>query len=234
MEEIDLMELFNIFWNKKILIILVTIIFIIIGTIYSFAFTTPMYSSSTTLVLAMSTENDTTNSITTTDITLNSNLVSTYSQIIESNEVLRTVISNLEIDESEENLKKNIDVSAVEDTEVIEITVTHESAVYAKKIANEIANVFSEKVQEIYNINNVYILDQAETESEPSNINHAKDILIFALIGLILSVAYVFILSLLDNTIKTEEDIEKGYNIHVLVSIPNIESFELQKGGKRK
>lgn len=233
MEEIDLMELINIFWNKKVLIILVTIIFIIAGVIYTLAFTTPMYSSSTTLVLAMSSESDDSNSITTTDITLNSNLVSTYSQIIESNEVLREVISNLKIDENEENLRKNIDVSSVEDTEVIEITVSHESAVYAARIANEIASVFSDKVQEIYNINNVYVLDEAEIENEPSNINHIRDVLIFAIAGILLSMVYVFIASLLDNTIKTEDDIEKGYNIHVLVSIPDIENFDAQRGGRR-
>ena len=233
MEEIDLMELINIFWNKKVFIILVTIIFIIAGVIYTLAFTTPMYSSSTTLVLAMSSESDDSNSITTTDITLNSNLVSTYSQIIESNEVLREVISNLKIDEDEEVLRKSIDVSSVEDTEVIEITVSHESAVYAARIANEIANVFSNKVQEIYNINNVYVLDEAEIENEPSNINHIRDVLIFAIAGILLSMVYVFITSILDNTIKTEDDIEKGYNIHVLVSIPDIENFDAQRGGRR-
>ena len=233
MEEIDLMELINIFWNKKVFIILVTIIFIIAGVIYTLAFTTPMYSSSTTLVLAMSSESDDSNSITTTDITLNSNLVSTYSQIIESNEVLREVISNLKIDENEENLRSNIDVSSVEDTEVIEITVSHESAVYAARIANEIASVFSDKVQEIYNINNVYVLDEAEIENEPSNINHIRDVLIFAIAGVLLSMVYVFIASLLDNTIKSEDDIEKGYNIHVLVSIPDIETFDAQRGGRR-
>lgn len=234
MEEIDLKELISVFWNKKILIISVTIIFIVIGAIYTFAFKTPMYSSSTTLVLAMSetTSSETTNSITSTDVNLNSSLVSTYSKIVESNEVLREVISNLGIDESEESLKDNIDVSAVDDTEIIEITVSHENAVYAAKIANEIASVFSEKVNEIYNINNVYVLDEAEVENSPSNINHAKDIIVFALIGVVLAFVYVFILNLLDDTVKTPEEIEKIYDLYVLVSIPDIESFETKKGGK--
>ena len=235
MEEIDLKELFNIFWNKKILILSVTIIFMVVGAVYSFAFKTPMYSSSTTLVLAMSetTVGEETNSITTTDITLNSSLVSTYSKIVESNDVLREVISNLGIDESEESLKNNIDVSAVDDTEIIEITVSHENAVYAAKIANEIASVFSEKVNEIYNINNVYTLDAAEIENEPSNINHVKDIIIFAFVGFVLAMLYVFILNLLDDTVKSPEEIEKEYGLYVLVSIPDIETFEIEKGGKK-
>ena len=116
---------------------------------------------------------------------------------------------------------------------VIKITVTHENPTYAAKIANEITKVFSKEVNELYKINNVYIVDEAEIENEPSNVNHIKDVILFALIGLVLSAAYVFILNMLDNTIKSTEDIEKGFDIPVLVTIPLIESFENEKGGNK-
>ncbi len=236
MEEIDLKELFNIFWSKKLQILLVTIIFIILGTVYTIGFKTPMYSSSTTLVLAMSgtsSNDDTTNSITTTDVTLNSKLVPTYSELVKSKNVLREVISNLEIDENEDTLKNNVKVTSVEDTELIKITVIHENPTYSTKIANEIATVFSKKINEIYNINNVYLVDEAEVPNAPSNINHVKDIMLFAIVGIVLSVAYVFVMNMLDNTIKTAEDIEKGYGIPVLASIPLIENFDNEKGGRK-
>ena len=235
MEEIDLKELFNIFWSKKIQIILVVIVFMIIGAVYSIGIKTPMYSSSATLVLAMAETNEknkaTENSITTTDITLNSKLVSTYSELVKSKKVLRQVISNLGIDEKADSLKGKIKVSSVEDTEVIKITVTHENPTYASKIANEITKVFSKEVNELYKINNVYIVDEAEVQDKPSNINHVKDTILFGMIGLVISAAYVFILNMLDNTIKSSEDIEKGFNIPVLVTIPYIENFDNEKGG---
>ena len=235
MEEIDLKELFNIFWSKKIQIILVVIVFMIIGAVYSIGIKTPMYSSSATLVLAMAETSEknkaTENSITTTDITLNSKLVSTYSELVKSKKVLRQVISNLGIDEKADSLKGKIKVSSVEDTEVIKITVTHENPTYASKIANEITKVFSKEVNELYKINNVYIVDEAEVQDKPSNINHVKDTILFGMIGLVISAAYVFILNMLDNTIKSSEDIEKGFNIPVLVTIPYIENFDNEKGG---
>ena len=235
MEEIDLKELFNIFWSKKIQIILVVIVFMIIGAVYSIGIKTPMYSSSATLVLAMAETNEKNkaaeNSITTTDITLNSKLVSTYSELVKSKKVLRQVISNLGIDEKADSLKGKIKVSSVEDTEVIKITVTHENPTYASKIANEITKVFSKEVNELYKINNVYIVDEAEVQDKPSNINHVKDTILFGMIGLVISAAYVFILNMLDNTIKSSEDIEKGFNIPVLVTIPYIENFDNEKGG---
>ena len=151
MEELDLRELFELFWNKKVPIILLVVIFMVIGVIYTVGFTTPMYSSSTTLVLASSNNQSTTNTIT---VTMNSKLVSTYSELVKSKNILRQVISNLGIKVDEDSLRKHVTVSSVKDTELIEITVKNENPSYSAKIANEIAKVFSEEVNEIYNINN--------------------------------------------------------------------------------
>ena len=237
MEELDLRELFNIFWNKRIEIIIITLIFVIIGGIYSFAFTTPKYKSSTTLVLATLTDTNVGKSqqsnseaITQTDLTLNSNLVSTYSELIKSKSVLREVINNLDIkDLNEEELKKDVKVSAVSDTELIEISVSNKKPSYASKIANEIARVFTQKLGEIYNINNVHIVDKAENAEEPYNINHLKDLIIFAFIGIVIAAAKILLLNMLDNTVKSEQDIEKNTGLLVLAQIPEMN----KKGGKK-
>ena len=241
MEELDLKELFEIFWSKKLHIILIVLILMVIGLIYTIGFTTPMYTSSTTLVLATAGNNQEqsqeTNSITTNDVTLNSKLVSTYSELVKSKNVLRQVISNLNIDVKEETLRKNVTVTAVKDTELIEIAVTNQNPTYSAKIANEIAKVFTEKVAEIYNINNVHIVDEAEVANSPSNINHARDVLIFAFIGIVIAAMYVLIANMLDTTIKTQEDIEKLYKLPVLAAIPiydaNVQKQKTKKGGRK-
>ena len=237
MEELDLKELFNIFWNKKLQVILIIAIFVVIGIIYTIGFVEPVYESSTTLVLAKSEDsNDSASdseSITQTDVTLNQKLVATYSEIVKSKKVRRKVISNLEIDMDEEELKKNVSVTSVEDTEVIKIIVKDKNPTNAAKIANEIAKVFPTEVSSIYKINNVYILDEAEVAQGPSNINHVRDIIIFAFIGLVISFVYVLVGNMFDTTIKTVEDIEKTFKIPVLVSIP-VYNFDSEKGGKKR
>ena len=240
MEELDLKDLFNIFWNKKAQIILITIIFMVLGAIYSYMYVQPDYSSYTSLVLAKSsdeTETKTTidtDTITTTDLTLNSKLVSTYNELIKSKKVLKKVINNLNLSETEEELKKLITVSAVTNTEVIKISVTNSIPEKAKRIANEIAKVFTAEVAEIYNINNVHVVDEAETSKTPYNINHTKDIAMFALIGLVISIVYVLVLNMLDTTIKGEEDVEKKLDLPVLTIIPicNFDETPIVRGNK--
>ena len=236
MEEIDLKEFVMLFWNRKVSIILITIIFMLIGIIYSVGFVTPKYTSSTTLLLATSeSANSKTNTITTSDITLNSKLVSTYSELVKSKNVTRQVISNLGIDETEDELRNSITVSSVKDTELIKISVTDKNATNAYNIANEIAKVFTQKVSEIYNINNVQILYQAEISTIPSNINHAKDVIMFTFVGLFVAIVFVLVANMLDTTIKSSEEVEKLCNVPVIASIP-LYSFEIakNKGGKRR
>lgn len=232
MEELDLRDLFSLFWEKRVYILLLVLIFSVIGAVYTMTFVTPKYQSETTLVLVSNTDKSTTDSITTTDITLNSKLVSTYREVIESKTVIRQVISNLGLSLEENDIKKNVSVTAAEDAEVIKITVSNTDAVYAYKIANEIARVFIEKVSEIYNINNVNILDEAEVAQGPSNVNHVKDIIIFAFIGAVVAIGYVLISNMLDNTVKSAECIEKNLKIPVLAIIP-LNNYDNKKGGKK-
>ncbi len=236
MEELDLMELFNIFWSKKLQVILIVLIFMIIGVIYTTGFTSPVYSSYTTLVLASSGgTSDKANTITASDITVNSQLVSTYSELVRSDRVLKRVVSNLDIKNiNEEVIKNNVKVSSRTNTEIIEISVTNENPENAAKIANEIANVFIENVKEIYHIENIQVVDQAKVDTTPSNINHKKDVVIFACIGLVIAIGYVLVANMLDTTIKTAEELEDKFDLTVLAAIPvcNTEAKK-KKGGKR-
>lgn len=235
MEELDLKELLMLFWNKKVKILLVVAIFTLIGVIYTIGFVTPVYTSSTTLLLGKSdSSTGKTDTITTTDITLNSKLVSTYSVLIKSKSVLRPVISNLSIDLSESELEKSITVSQEKDTEIIRIAVTNANATTAAKLANEIAKVFTQKVTDMYKINNVQVVDEAEVSAAPSNINHAKDVIIFAFVGVVVAVMYVLIANMLDTTIKSAEEVEKEFKVPVLASIPLYNFEPVKKGGKRK
>ena len=234
MEELDLKELFNVFWDKKTEIIMILVTFIILGAMYSFFAITPKYTSSTTMLLVQTggTEEGDATSITQTDITLNSKLVATYSDLIKSKTVLNEVVNNLGHTElTRKEIKDSIKVSSKDDTEIIEISVTNKNAEYAAEIANEVAKVFSARIVDIYNISNVYIVDKAEVSDTPSNINHTKDIVIFAFIGIVIGAVYVLICNMLDNTIKTEEDVEKVTELLVLASIPDYQ--QNNKGGRK-
>lgn len=222
MEEIDLKELFDTFWSKKFIIIAVTIIFGMIGVLYSKIFVTPKYTARASMILAsVSKAEGSDTSITTTDVTLNNNLISTYKLLATSNAVVREVLDNLKItDMTEGALKSKIDVTSETNTQMIYISVTDEDAYRATTITNELTNVFSEKIKDIYKIENISVVDEAEVPTSPSNINISKTTIFFASVGLILSMVIIYLVSILDNTIKNVKDIEKAVKLPVLAELP--------------
>lgn len=230
MEEIDLKELFNIFWSRKIFIIITTIVFALIGILYSKYFIKPDYKAMSTLVLTKDASDEET--ITQTEVALNQKLVATYTELIRTNSVLRQVISNLQIDVTEEELRNNVNVTLVTNSQLIEISVTNEDPKIAQSLTNEITKVFIERVKEIYKMDNINIVDEAKVPNLPYNINHKKNLLMFAAVGLMLSGGIAFALSLFDTTIKNAEEAEKRLNLNVLASIPNY-NYDTKKKGKK-
>ena len=237
MDELDLKDLFNMFWVRKLQIILIVAILLVVGFIYSYILLVPKYQSTTSILLAKSNtsqDDSSSSTITSTDLTLNQKLISTYSVLLKSESVLTEVINKLGIDKTVNELENNITVSAKEDTEIIEIKVADQDAQLAQKIANEVAQVFITKIaQEYYNMDNVYIVDEAKVETVPYNINHVKDLIIFAAVGFVIAVVYVLIANMLDTTVKSKEDIEHKLGLTVLSSIPLCDFKTTVKGGKK-
>lgn len=221
MEEINLKDLFRYFYSKILIIILITIFFGLIGSLYSLFIQTPMYSSKTTLLLANISKMDGDGTgIDNNTVSLNQKLVSTYREIIKSKRVLKQVINNLDLDYEFGALEKMISVNSINDTEIISVVVKNEDPVVAMKIANEVAEIFCDEIVEIYQIKNVNIIDKAEVNDVPYNVNLVKQIIMYLLIGVVLSCAVVFIMYYFDTTIKTKEEIEERVGLPVLGIIP--------------
>ena len=231
MEEIDLKNIFKIFWDRKIGIIIIILLCIIAGYIYTTFFTTPVYKATATAILTSNSEaEEGTTAVTQSEVTLNNSLLSTYRGIATSDSVVSKVISNLGLNISAETLKSQITVTSATNTQIIQISAVNEDANLAARIANEIREVFTDRVAELYDMQNIKPLDDAKVPNIPSNINHTKDIIMFTAIGVVLAVIYAIIANLLDNTIKSSSDIEKAVGLNVIAEIP---VYEFNKGRKR-
>lgn len=218
MGELDLFEFLHYYSNK----ILFVLLFVVIGFIGSYIFTfstqIPIYESKTSLVLTKNDNNNAT--ITQNDITLNKNLVPTYREIIKSRRILEQVIENINIDIDYETLTKNVEVNSIENTELIVIHVYDENSALAKRIADEIARVFKKEIVDIYSIENISIIDEAQISTKPYNVHVLKQFVIGCGLGFLISSLIVALFFYFDDTVKTEEDIENKIGLPVLGSVP--------------
>jgi len=219
MEEINLKEVYSYFKSKILWILIAIIAIVIIGNVYTIITRVPMYQSNTTIVLVGESKKEYSQS----DSQLNQNLIGTYSEIIKSRKVLSKVIDNLKLKMSVEELSSHITTSSVEETEIIQITVENEKAKDAKKITDEVADVFSDEIQDIYNLENVAIIDKAEEAKAPFNVNYVKDNIIYLVIGVVLSFGVVFVMYYFDTSIKSSEIVEEKLGLTVIGVVPKEE-----------
>lgn len=225
MEELDIKEVGYAFWKNKAYIIIAAVLGVAIGLVYSNFLVEPLYKSSTTLVLSKpsSMTSSGSSSITQTDVLLNQKLVATYSEIVKSRTIAKTVIENLKLEISEEDLMKKISVTSKEDTELLQITVSDPNGEVSAKVANELADVFISKIKEVYSIENVSVIDVAEAAHAPYNISRFKSAGMFGIGFMAIVCAIILLRVYLNNTVKTQEDLEKLLNLPVLAVIQKIE-----------
>lgn len=217
MEEINLGDLLSYFKKKMMLIVIIIMMSVISMIVYVYQFKVPMYTASTTMILANDESSDT---ITSNDISLNNSLITTYSEIAKSKKVINTVIKELSLVETYNEIVDAISVTNVTGTSIIKISITHEDSTVSAKIANELATIFAQEVTEIYNIDNLSIIDIAEVTKNPSNDNGALQIMLSWFVGMFLSFGFVFLLYYLDKKVKTKDEVERITNFTILTVIP--------------
>lgn len=217
METIDLKDLFDYYKSKLGVVILFVVLVGILGCLYGLFIQKPMYKSSTSIVLISEAKDN--SQLTYNDVSVNQNLVSTYSEIVKSKRVLGQVINNLNLNYTYGTLSDNIEVSSVTGTQIIKITVTDENSKTAMKVANEIGKVFAKEIPELYNISNVNILDTAEVAPSAYNVNITKQSAISLLAGLVLGLGVVFVMYYFDRSVKNASQIEDKLKLPVLATV---------------
>lgn len=222
-ETISLKELFQTLKKRFSLIIAITIVAVMISGIVSYFILTPIYQSSTQILVNQA--KDEQGVYTAGEVQTNLQLINTYNVIIKSAAILELVKKELDLDISTGALNEKITVQSEQSSQVVTISVQDENPQMAADIANKTAEVFQKEIVNIMNVNNVTILAKAELGENPSPVKPQPllNIAIAMVVGLMAGVGIAFLLEYLDNTIKDEQDIEKAVGLPVLGVIATIE-----------
>lgn len=224
---IDLREIFQILRKYIAILIIVPVVFAIIGALVSIYFIDPVYESSTTLIVRQNKNSD--EQISITDVNLSKSLVYTYAEMAKSKTVLENTKNSLELTELN---GRNITVSPVKDTQILKVSVQNTDPKLAMDIANTLVEEFTDEIVRITKTDNVAVVDYATLPLEPIKPNKLMNTAIAAVLGEMILVMLIFLKEYLDNTIKSEKDIEKYLGISVIGTIPNFNQGGVQAYGK--
>ncbi|WP_338778819.1 Wzz/FepE/Etk N-terminal domain-containing protein [Metabacillus sp. FJAT-52054] len=229
-ETISLKELFQTLKKRLALILIITALATATSGVVSYFFLTPIYQASTQILVNQSKNDQQVYEM--SQVQTNIQLINTYSDIIKSPVILEKVKEQLKLEGLSE---ESITVASKTNSQVFLLTVQNEDPVLATSIANTTANVFQKEIKSIMKVDNVNILSQADIGENPSPIKPQPvlNMAIAFVVGIMAGVGVAFLLEYLDNTIKTEQDIEKLLELPVLGAITIIKEDMEEKDKSR-
>lgn len=226
-EVIDLTEILSAVRQHLLELIFVTLVAALVGFTASKFLMNPKYDSSALMIV--NTRQDVNANVTSDQINSATKLVSTYSIIIKSDTVLQQVIDNLGLNLTYAQLNKRVTVAAVDDTQVMKITVQSDSPEWARQVCEQIITVAPDVIKEAVEAGSVKVISNASLATEPVSPNIKKNTMLAAAVGFVLVISIIVLQVLLDNKINTEEDVTKYLDMTVLGVIP-----QYDQGGKKE
>lgn len=232
-ETISLKDIAVTLRKRLMLIALLAAIAVAVSGIVSYFILTPVYQASTQILVNQKSSEQPV--LDPNQVRTNVEMINTYSVIIKSPIILDKVVQDLDLPLTTDQLTEQITVNSEQNAQVFNLTVEDEDPAQAVKIANAISKTFSAKIPEIMNVDNVELLSPAVLKDNPTPVK-PKPLLNMAIalvVGLMAGVGLAFLLEYLDNTIKTEEDIQNILKLPILGVIPKI-SVEDEKAPASK
>lgn len=217
---IDLGELFRVLLSKVHIIILSAILMALVAFVGTKLLVTPMYTSVTKMYVLAKDENSNLSTSNYNELTAGSMLTKDYMELVKSRPVLEKTISVLNLKMQPSELANMISVSTPTDTRIMTVSVESENPKQAKEIADAVREAVSVQIQEIMSVDSVNTVEEGNLPTAPSSPNTMKNMMLGGILGFVIAAGIITLIYLLDDTIKTPEDVENYLGLNVLTSIP--------------
>ena len=231
--EINLGELFSILLGRAFLIISAGLFFALSGLFVSKFVMHPTYESTTKIYILNKEENQT---VTYSDVQISTQLTQDYAELIKSRYVLEEVIQRLNlIDMEYKQLASVLRVDTPSDTRIVAITVKDEDPLMAMKIANCIREVASEHITNVMDIDAINIAETANVPTEKASPSVMRWTILSGFVGAVVVAFFVVLGYLLDDTIKSNDDVERYLGLSTLALVPlSVDEQDKKKSKKAK
>lgn len=214
--EIDLRKIFLLLSQHLLGIVTATAAGALAAGLISIYLMTPMYTAVSQIYIL----NNQDAMVSLSDLQMGSSLADDYEELIKSRPVVEEVAERMKLDMSYEELLGYLTVTNKENTRIIRVTVTYKEPSTAKEMADTFAEVSRKRISEIMNLDEPNIVENAVVPKKQSSPNNVRNIFIGGFFAFVLAVGFLVVRDMLDDTIKTTDDVENYLGLNMLAAIP--------------
>lgn len=219
--EVSYRKIIDALRNNWILITAVTLLFALLGFLYSQFLVAPKYQASVNLIVQTNATDVATQNISNEYVNSAKNLAKTYARILNSSKVQNHVIEDLGLDMTSIELGELAKAEAVTDAQIVTVTVTSERADLSQQIAEAYLKLGPSDLNDLVEAGKCSAVSGVDVKSAPIKPGLKRTVVLLALVGFALSFAIALIRELRKNFIVTEDDV-KDLGLPVLGVIPYV------------
>ena len=228
-DSIDLMQLARMLLRKWFVIVFAGILAAVIGFSYSSFFITPMYRANSTMLVDL--RNSVHDDLSAEQVNVAQNYVSTFAYIMETNTVLEPVIKELGLNETVSSLASKLQVSEVEDTLLIKISINYPSPSKALAIIKALDKIAPEVINQRITSGYIIEVEAPTVSSSPVTPNITRYTLFGGVVGVIISIAILFVVLLLNNKVRSVAELQSTVDLPLLGVIPTLQNADMNSKG---
>lgn len=234
MRVVTLKDLWDLLIQRGIVIILAAVI--AVGGFFALDMVTydPEYSSTATMYISRQSGENASSGEAASDLNLALRLVYDCNYFLKSRTVLNAVIAELDLDMTYGQLYSRISSINPTNTRILEITVRGESPEQAKAIVDQICDIGPGKIEEAMGFSQVNLYEYGNLPTSPSNRPSVLKYMMIGLAAALVTYAVFLLIFIVDDRLRTEEDIERVLGLSVLAEIPNVGSHGKKRYGYYK
>ena len=214
--EIDLVELLYRLIEKWKIVVLACLLGALIAAVCTFYFMTPMYTATSKLYVVNAKDS----AINLSDLQIGNYLASDYTEVFSNWHVHEMVLQRLGLDYTYSQLAEMVSVENPKDTRILYVNVVSDDPQEAKDMADTYAQVAREFIAVKMDTEQPNIFEEALLPSRPSSPNKSRNIIMGFMIGLILSCSVIIAQFLMDDRLRSADDIEKYVQLPTLGVMP--------------
>ncbi len=220
---VDLIHILHVFWQRAWIIALCAVVLAAAGFSFAKFMIEPQYSSTIQLYVNNEKQEEASDSVSSSDLQAAQLLVKTYGAILKNRSTLQLVSDKLDNQYSTGALSGMISTGAVNETEIMYVTVTCGDPQEAARILNAIIAVFPDRIEEIRDGTSVSVMDkEAPVNKSPVSPSISKYTMLGFVLGMIGAMGVLAVIAIFDNTIHDENYIMETYDYPILAKIPDL------------
>lgn len=207
--------------RKRLSMIIAIILITTIGAIgLTYFVIEPTYTTTAALLIGKKNATEEGTEYNSSDVQMYQKLMGTYAKVVKSKDVIKRAIERGNLSLTYGQISSSLSVSTSDADQILTLSYTSKTPQEGVEVLNPLIEEFDKTSKEIISNGEMFVLTTPEMPSSPSSPNKKMNVMVGVALGIMIGVSLALFLEYIDDSVKTNEDVELSLEVPVIGHVP--------------